>query len=422
MRGSQATVQTDWWAVLLYFILVIAGWINIYAADYDYSAVHSIFDLGQSSGRQLLWIIGSVVLIIAIYTIDYRFYESFSYIIYGVVLLLLIGVLLFGKEVAGSTSWFEIGSFKIQPSEFAKIATALALSKFISTTGRKIENPRDLTLASLFFIVPIALIVLQGDTGTALVYFAFIIVLVREGMTLQLLFLGIGMIVVFVLTLLVNQLALIVGVIIVSLIVIGIYGRTLTRGLIIGAITICTLGIIVSVDFVLTDVLRPHQQKRVLSLINPNADPLGVGWNVLQSKIAIGSGGFGGKGFLNGTQTKFDFVPEQTTDFIFCTIGEEHGWVGSSIALIVFGLLLIRISVIAERQKSEFVRAYGYGVFSILFFHFTINVAMTIGLFPVVGIPLPFFSYGGSSLWTFTILLFILLKLDGHRMELLHRW
>ncbi len=421
MRGSQQTAQIDWVSILLYVILVISGWINIYAADFDYSTTTSIFDISQSSGRQLIWIAGSILLISLIFTIDYRFFESFSFIIYGVLIFMLIAVLLFAREVAGSTSWFEIGSFKIQPSEFAKIATALALAKFISS-NRKMENPRDLILSSLFFLVPVGLIILQGDTGTALVFLSFTIVLIREGMTSQLLFLAIGGILVFVLTLLVNQLVLILAVVFIALIVIGIYGRTLIRGITIATIAIGTIGIIISVDFVLTEVLRPHQQKRVMSLINPNADPLGVGWNVLQSKIAIGSGGFTGKGFLNGTQTKFDFVPEQTTDFIFCTIGEEHGWIGSTVTLVLFALLLIRISVIAERQKSDFVRAYAYGVFAVIFFHFSINIAMTIGLFPVVGIPLPFFSYGGSSLWTFTVLLFVLLKLDSHRMELLHRW
>ncbi len=419
---DQLTNRIDWLLIFIYLILVMAGWVNIYAADFDLESTKSIFSLSQSSGRQLLWIVSSIVLIIIIFAIDYRFFESFAYLVYGISILLLVAVLLLGREVAGSTSWFEIGSFKLQPSEFAKIATAIGLSKFFSSASRKVSDNKDLLISSLIFIVPICLIVLQGDTGTALVYTAFVLVLFREGMSPTILMVALGGIAVFILTLLVNQVVLVIGIIVVALIAAGIMARNIRNGLIIGAVAIATIGIVISVDFVLNEVLKPHQQKRVMSLINPNADPLGVGWNVTQSKIAIGSGGFSGKGFLNGTQTKFDFVPEQTTDFIFCTIGEEHGWIGSTIVLILFAVLLIRITVIAERQKSDFVRVYGYSVFAILFFHFAINVAMTIGLFPVVGIPLPFFSYGGSSLWTFTILLFILLKLDSHRMELLQRW
>jgi rod shape determining protein RodA len=252
-----------------------------------------------------------------------------------------------------------------------------------------------------------------------MVYFSLIIVLFREGLSPLILIVGIGLVLVFILTLLINQIGLIIGVIIVGLLLLGLIGRSAKSIAILAVGTLLTIGMIKSVDFLLSDVLKPHQQKRVLSLINPTADPLGVGWNVTQSKIAIGSGGFNGKGYLNGTQTKFDFVPEQTTDFIFCTIGEEQGWLGSTLVLIGFAVLLVRIVTISERQKSNFVRIYGYGVVSILFFHFIINIAMTIGLFPVIGIPLPFFSYGGSSLWTFTILLFVLIKLDAHRMQVL---
>ncbi len=420
MRG-QATNQIDWVIILVYILLVLSGWINIYAADYDLDTSFSIFNFSQSSGKQLVWMVSSIVIGLVIFTIDYRFYESFAYIFYGILLLLLVSVLFFGREVAGSTSWFEIGSFKLQPSEFAKIATSLAIARYFNSPTRKVTESKYLLIASALFLVPIGLIILQGDTGTALVYTSFILVLFREGLSPSILMIGIGGIVIFVLTLVVNQTILIIGVVIVTLILIGLYGKSVRKGLLIGVMSLATIGVVISVDFVLNDVLKPHQQKRVMSLINPNADPLGVGWNVTQSKIAIGSGGFSGKGFLNGTQTKFDFVPEQTTDFIFCTIGEEHGWLGSSIVLVLFAILLVRITMIAERQKSDFVRVYGYCVFSIIFFHFTINIAMTIGLFPVVGIPLPFFSYGGSSLWTFSVLLFILLKLDSHRMELLQR-
>ena len=256
----------------------------------------------------------------------------------------------------------------------------------------------------------------------AMVFFAFILVFFREGMSPLLLLLLFLAVLLFLLTLLINNNMLIIGIIILGLLFAGVYARNWQRGLVILAGAVMAIGLVVSVDFVLNDVLCDHQRKRVMLLVNPNADPLGVGWNTTQSKIAIGSGGFSGKGFLEGTQTKFDFVPEQTTDFIFCTIGEEQGWIGSTLLLVAFTLLLLRIIAIAERQKSTFVRVYGYAVVAIIFFHFSINIAMTIGLFPVIGIPLPFFSYGGSSLWSFTILLFILLKLDAHRMEMLQRF
>jgi rod shape determining protein RodA len=299
------------------------------------------------------------------------------------------------------------------------VAVALGLAKYLSTAHKESSSSDKLLRATAFFALPALLIVMQGDAGSAMVYFSLIIVLFREGLSPLILIVGIGLVLVFILTLLINQIGLIIGVIIVGLLLLGLIGRSAKSIAIIAVGTLLTIGMIKSVDFLLSDVLKPHQQKRVLSLINPNADPLGVGWNVTQSKIAIGSGGFNGKGYLNGTQTKFDFVPEQTTDFIFCTIGEEQGWLGSTLVLIGFAVLLVRIVTISERQKSNFVRIYGYGVVSILFFHFIINIAMTIGLFPVIGIPLPFFSYGGSSLWTFTILLFVLIKLDAHRMQVL---
>jgi rod shape determining protein RodA len=270
--------------------------------------------------------------------------------------------------------------------------------------------------------MPMALILLQKDTGTALVFTSFVLVFFREGMSPFLLIVGICAAVIFILTLLVpDQLFLHLGIGI-TLAVLIVAGKKKIKRIVLltlGALLIS--GVIESVDYVVTDVLKPHQQNRVKALINPDADPLGYGWNVTQSKIAIGSGGFSGKGFLKGTQTKFDFVPEQSTDFIFCTIGEEHGWLGSFIVIGLFVALLLRVIFIAERQKSRFARSYGYSVFAILFFHFVINIGMTIGLFPVIGIPLPFFSYGGSSLWGFTMLLFILLKLDSHRGQMLQR-
>ena len=421
MRGAQ-TNQIDWLTIGLYFILVIAGWLSIYAADYDPETELSIFNLSQSSGRQLIWIFTSIILMTFIFLLDYRLFESLSYAIYIGAILLLLAVLFLGQEVAGSTSWFQIGSFKLQPSEFAKTATALALARFLSDTNRDLSQNKDLLFSALVFLFPMGLIVLQGDAGTAMVYGSLLIVLFREGMPPTFILLGIGAVLLFLLTLLLPETALIIGIGIATLITLGVMARTLRKTAIIIALGVMAIGMVISVDFLLNDVLKDHQRKRVQLLVNPNADPLGVGWNTTQSKIAIGSGGFSGKGFLQGTQTKFDFVPEQTTDFIFCTIGEEQGWIGSTLLLIVFGLLILRITQIAERQKTAFVRIYGYSVASIIFFHFVINIAMTIGLFPVIGIPLPFFSYGGSSLWSFTIMLFIFLKLDSHRMELLQRF
>lgn len=422
MRREQLTNQIDWLTVLLYLILIVAGWLSIYAADFDLDTSQSLFSMKQSSGKQLLWMGTSIFLILVIFVLDYRFFDSFAYIIYAVVIILLLAVLVFGKEVAGNRAWLEIGSFRLQPSEFAKVATALALARYFSSPLVKSNEIKTMLYGSVIVFIPILMVLLQKDAGTAMVFFAFILVFFREGMSPLLLLLLFLAVLLFLLTLLINNNMLIIGIIILGLLFAGVYARTWQRGLVILAGAVMAIGLVVSVDFVLNDVLRDHQRKRVMLLVNPNADPLGVGWNTTQSKIAIGSGGFSGKGFLEGTQTKFDFVPEQTTDFIFCTIGEEQGWIGSTLLLVAFTLLLLRIIAIAERQKSTFVRVYGYAVVAIIFFHFSINIAMTIGLFPVIGIPLPFFSYGGSSLWSFTILLFILLKLDAHRMEMLQRF
>lgn len=409
----------DWISVSLYFTLVILGWFNIYAAVYDEEAAKSIFDLSINSGKQLLWIATSILIIISIMNLDYKFYDSFAFIFYALVILLLIFVLVFGREVAGSRSWFEIGSFRIQPSEFTKFVTALAVAKYLGKINVKFNQPKTRIVIGLILAIPILLIQLQGDTGTAMVFAAFLLVFYREGMSPTILILGIFAGLIFILTLLVNQTFLMISIFVLGLIALGLNIRQPKKIAIVVAAVIAMLAMVKSVDYVLNDVLKPHQQSRVKALVNPNADPLGAGWNVTQSKIAIGSGGLNGKGFLEGTQTKFDFVPAQSTDFIFCTIGEEHGWIGSTFLVLLFTALLYRLVQIAERQKSKFARIYGYGVVSIIFFHFAVNIAMTIGLFPVVGIPLPFFSYGGSSLWSFTILLFVFLKLDSHRMQVL---
>jgi len=393
------------------------GWINIYAADYNLDGNTPFFDLNQSSTKQLIWIGASFFLIAVIFILDYRFYDSFGYVIWGVSVFFLLAVLFFGKEVAGSTSWFEIGFIKIQPSEFAKIATAIGLAKYLSSQNVGVSYKYKLGISAFLFSIPMGLIIMQGDLGTAMVFGSLILVLFREGLSTKLLFFSFYAVLLFLLTLLIDQWILLFMVLALFLIGLGLFIKNRKALIFIFWLSILSCGLIKSVDFVLNQVLKEHQQLRVMSLINPNADPLGIGWNVMQSKIAIGSGGFMGKGFLKGTQTKFDFVPAQTTDFIFCTVGEEQGWLGATLIMILFGAFFLRLLTIAERQKSRFVRIYGYSVVSIMFFHFAINIAMTIGLFPVIGIPLPFFSYGGSSLLTFTMLLFILLKLDSQRME-----
>lgn len=421
MNRESILDRIDWATVLLYATLVTLGWVNIYAAVYDEETTEGLINLSSNAGKQLLWIGTSIVLIVGVMALDFRFYDNFAYLIFGIMILLLVGVLGTGTIVAGSKSWFQIGGFRLQPSEFTKFAAVLALARFLSPGNVKIEMPKNQIIAGIIIVAPILLIILQGDLGSAMVFGSLFIILFREGISPLYFVLGLGVIIVFVLSLLVSQTIIFIGTGVLAIIIIGLSTKNYKRILITLTVVIALVGMVKSLDFIMTEVLKPHQRNRVVSLINPEADPLGTGWNVTQSKIAIGSGGMFGKGFLQGTQTKFDFVPEQSTDFIFCTLGEEHGWVGSIVLITLFSILLIRISMIAERQKSRFSRIYGYGVLSILFFHYAVNIAMTIGLFPVIGIPLPFFSYGGSSLWSFTILLFILLKLDSHRMQVMTR-
>lgn len=416
------TQKIDWVAVGLYLGIVFLGWLNIFAVTYDREADQNIFDIGLNSGRQLMFIGGALVIIAAIMIIDRQFYETFAYIIYGGILFLVFLVPLVGKEVGGNKAWLGIGSFGVQPSEFAKFATALVIAKIIGSIGFKMDNLRNQMIVFAVIGAPMILILLQKDTGTALVFTVFTLVFFREGMSPFLLLVGLAAAVIFVLTLLVeNKYILYIGIGVILAIAILMGKKKVKRITLLSAGALAIAVMIQSVDYIVTDVLKPHQQNRVKALINPDADPRGFGWNVTQSKIAIGSGGFFGKGFLKGTQTKFDFVPEQSTDFIFCTIGEEFGWVGSLLVISLFIALLLRLVFLAERQKNKFSRVYGYSVACILFFHFAVNIGMTIGLFPVIGIPLPFFSYGGSSLWGFTILLFIFLKLDAHRMQVLQR-
>lgn len=413
--------KIDWVSIAIYGALVFIGWINIYAAVYDEQFPKSIFDLSINSGQQLVRIGAALLIILLIMVADYRLFENLAWILYVIFIILLAITPFMGKEVNGQILSIGIGSFRIQPSEFAKFTTALALAKFMERPSFDLSQFKYQLQALMIIMIPVLFIMLQPDTGTAMVYVAFFIMLYREGMPQRYYVLGLTFVAISLLALgIENNLYLVIGVAAIIFILILLGKKKLSRIISFVLLGIAIVAYSYSLDYVVSK-LPEHQQNRIMILFNPDLDPLGAGWNVTQSKIAIGSGGFLGKGYLEGTQTKFDFVPEQHTDFIFCTLGEEFGWVGSLVVVILFCALLIRLVMLAERQKNRFSRVYGYCVISILFFHFMINIAMTIGLFPVVGIPLPFFSYGGSSLWSFTILLFIFIKLDSHRIQLLGR-
>jgi rod shape determining protein RodA len=419
--NEQLLKKLDWPTVGLYALLVMVGWFNIYAAVYDEQQVKSIFDFSINSGKQLVWIGTAVVLITLILVADYRLFENLSLILYAIFVVILLLTPFIGKEINGQRAWFEIGAFRLQPAEFAKFATALALAKFMEANTFDLTQVRYQIRAIAIMGLPVALIMLQPDTGTAMVYSAFLIMLYREGMPQRYYVLAITLVIVTLASIVVeNNLYLAAGIVAVFVLFFLLGKKNWQRLVSLLLLALVFVVYTYSIDYVVAK-LPEHQQNRIMVLFDPDIDPLGVGWNVTQSKIAIGSGGFSGKGYLEGTQTKFDFVPEQHTDFIFCTLGEEFGWIGSLVVIALFVGLLVRLVFLAEQQKTRFSRVYGYCVVSILFFHFAINIAMTIGLFPVVGIPLPFLSYGGSSLWSFTILLFIFLKLDSHRIQILGR-
>ncbi|MGB0887592.1 MAG: rod shape-determining protein RodA, partial [Vicingaceae bacterium] len=501
MRGYKNILsKVDWPIIGLYLVLIFVGWINIYAAVYN-EEHHSIFDITQRYGKQLMWIAFALIIAYIILLVDSQFFTSFAMPIFAVVMVALVGVLLFGVETNGARSWFRLGGFKLQPSEFAKFATSLALAKYLSTLHINMKDIKTKLMAAVIIGLPAVLILLQNDTGSTLVYAAFIFVLYREGLSGNILLFGILAILVFVLTLIFGSVNIIVtaffayiviytllkydvkttfisvvafAVLMFSFSYFKLNANVLYYG--IAASLFCLIAFLVtrkemkgkakhylgigifvltcfyifSIDFTFNKVLKEHQRTRITVLLGEEEklveqiealkierdaegvskekkqslrDDIGAkryslrelrqgnGWNIKQSLIAIGSGGFTGKGFLEGTQTKFDFVPEQSTDFIFCTIGEEWGFLGTFFLVCVYIALFLRILFLAERQRSIFSRIYGYSVASILFFHFLINIGMTIGLAPVIGIPLPFISYGGSSLWSFTILLFIFVKL-----------
>ena len=457
--------------VVSWLLLIFIGWVNIFASIY--SEEHSsIFDMSQRYGMQFIWIITAMVLAVCIlYVLNPKIYSVLSPPIYFFVCILLVAVIFLGKEVNGSNSWFRFGPVSFQPAEISKISTSLFLAHLMSKYSFKLSRPRDAISVALAILVPMAIIVMEKETGSALVYCGFIFLLYREGLSGWFLIFGILSIVLFVVTLAVSPLAALIMLFVLSGIVNGIYTRRLWlhlailipvatllgffpaimnavapefpveveyMALVLMAIPvifsivkfsgkrmkhlkflitgfICSIILVFSVQFIFNNILQHHQRERIENLLGIKEDLMGAGYNVHQSKIAIGSGGFTGKGFLNGTQTKFDFVPEQSTDFIFCTVGEEWGFIGSVLVVGIYIFLITRLIVLSERQKDRFTRIYGYCVACCFFMHFFINIGMTMGLVPVIGIPLPLLSYGGSSLWSFTILLFIFIKLDMER-------
>lgn len=409
------TSTFDWITILIYIGMVAWGWLAIYAADYTPNS--EILSLKNSYGRQIIWISLAFVVALVILLLDHTIYPVLAYVIYGVVLLALVSLFFFvTKTTKGALSWFVIGSFKFQPSEFAKFATALALAKYLSTYGISFKDRKTQVICFSIFLLPMMLILLQNDTGSAMVFAAFILVLYREGLSGFWLSLGVYIATLFLSVVILKDNLLITMVLLGLGVLVFLFIRKNRKAILILTLFVLgSIGFIFSVGYIYDKALKQHHRDRIEVTLGLKEDNRGVGYNVNQSKIAIGSGGFYGKGFLGGTQTKLRFVPEQNTDFIFCTIGEEYGFIGSFFLVALYISLLVRLVQLAERQRSRFNRVYAYCVVSILFFHFAINIGMTIGVFPVVGIPLPFFSYGGSSLLSFTIMLFILLRLDSNR-------
>ncbi|HEY5589973.1 MAG TPA: rod shape-determining protein RodA [Paludibacter sp.] len=470
----------DWTTIFYFVVLILMGWISIYGASYDFDQA-SIFDFSQRAGKQFIWIMTAFAIGGILLLIDSKMYNIFAYLIYAGAILLLIITIFVAPDIKGSRSWLVIGPISFQPAELAKMATALALSKFMSSYNYKLKNWKDLIPLGMIIFLPFSLIILQNETGSALVFMAFLLMLYREGMNGIVLLIGAFAVILFVVVIRLSiipiqidrgTLGIVLAMSIIMLVQI-VYAFFFAKNrkealiLLLGTLAIALISFILNIwlhlnyDYVamfivissclywillelffrykkywfivifslgsvlfsfssyylFEKVLEPHQQIRIKVLLNMENDLNGAGYNVNQSKIAIGSGGFLGKGFLNGTQTKLKYVPEQDTDFIFCTVGEEHGFWGSTLVLFIYWLLLMRLLRIAERQRDQFSRVYAYCVASILFFHLMINIGMVLGIMPVIGIPLPFFSYGGSSLWGFTILLFILLRLDAARLE-----
>ncbi|HEX2968129.1 MAG TPA: rod shape-determining protein RodA [Bacteroidales bacterium] len=462
----------DKFSIFLFLLLAVIGWFNIYAAVYNEEA-SDIFDFSQRYGKQFVWIIFALFTAVIVVMIDIRFYFFFSWFIYGGVILMLILVLVIGTVIYGARSWFDLGGIALQPSEFAKFATSLALAAYLNNKRQDLTKIRVLVPALSIIAIPAILILLQPDMGSAIVFAAFFLVLFREGMSPYIFVSGLLAILFFFLTLIIGSTNLSAALVMVALLLVWFISRkwklTISAALVISVLTgilyifnryvvgsvdndrIVLLSVLLSgtafafyfykkktknllvvylflvgsvlfintVDFTFNNLLKPHQKERIDIILGMKSDLHGTGYNLNQSLISIGSGGFSGKGFLQGTQTKFKFVPKQSSDFIFCTVGEEWGFIGSFIVIGLYLTLMLRLIFLAERQRSAFSRIYGYCVASILFIHVFINIGMAIGIVPVIGIPLPFLSYGGSSLWGFTILLFVFLRLDASRSEYL---
>ncbi|MCF2598558.1 rod shape-determining protein RodA [Phocaeicola barnesiae] len=479
-RKDSIWKAVDWWTIGLYLILLVCGWFSVCGASYDYGEPNFL-DFGTRAGKQLMWMGCSLCLGFVLLMLEDKFYDTYAYLIYGILLLLLFGTIFNPHEIKGSRSWIVLGPVSLQPAEFAKFATALALAKFMGEYTFSMKRKKHMLSALGIILLPMVLIVLQKETGSALVYLSFFLVLYREGMTGSILFAGICAVVYFIvgvrfsadlmpdettpwgafsvwgLIVLLSGLlfysyaklhrrfacyilgvsggvillavlfscyvipfnVVIVEMVLAAAIVLYLlylyYRERLANYMYILVFTVGSAVFFYSIDYVFNNVLEAHQKIRIEVLLGITDDPAGAGYNVNQSKIAIGSGGFWGKGFLNGTQTKLKYVPEQDTDFIFCTVGEEQGFFGSALVLLLFTAFILRLMVLSERQTSRFGRVYGYCVLSIFFFHLFINIGMVLGVTPVIGIPLPFFSYGGSSLWGFTILLFVFLRIDAGR-------
>ncbi|MFD1094153.1 rod shape-determining protein RodA [Salegentibacter chungangensis] len=413
---AKSAAGFDWITIFIYLALVCFGWANIYSATLG-DASGSLLDLDQIYGKQALWIVMSLFLIVVILSIEAKFYQRFSSVIYIISLLSLIGLFVFGKTISGATSWYSFGGVSIQPSEFAKLATGLALAKYVSDIQTNIRKISHQVKAFIIIALPALIIIPQPDPGSAMVYAAFFFPLYREGLSGVYLALGLAGVSVFVLTLLVGPVWVTAGTVLIALLLFLMKKRKRPGRFLTVAVAALAIGLSFSVNYIFENVFEQRHRDRFNIVLGKEVDSRGIGYNTNQSEIAIGSGGWVGKGWTEGTQTKGHFVPEQHTDYIFSTVGEEWGFLGSAVVIVLFILLLLRLITMAERQKSQFNRIYGYSVAGIIFVHFMVNIGMVIGVFPTVGIPLPFFSYGGSGLWGFTILLFIFIKLDSDRMS-----
>ena len=402
-----------------YIMLLFFGFISIYSSQNTDG--YNFLSYQNESFKQLIWISICLIIFFAVSILEYRFIFDLAIPLYFISLLLLILVLFFGQEVNNHSSWFNFFGLKFQPSEFSKFSTALLLAKVFDSSSIKLNNLKNVFLVSLIFITPSIIILIQGDTGTALVYFSFFLVFLREGLSVNYLILFLSMSIIFILGLLVDIYILYIVITIIFLVYVGVSIRDIRKIINSSILLVLAILVINGQGFILNNVLSERQKQRVETLVNPNLDPLGSGWNITQSKIAIGSGGFTGKGFLKGTQTGLNFVPIQSTDFIFSVIGEEFGFIGSFFFISIYIIFLYRILFLSENQKDRFARVFGYSIFSIYLFHFSINISMTLGLFPVIGIPLPFVSYGGSSLLSFSLLLFVFLKLNSVKPSILAR-